>query len=121
MLYKFHITGYAQVDLYRYDNNCTIDITVYSDTEQNALDKAKSVLGYPVARHSRKIIVEEILQEDSAIDTNEIKQQAYREFTEKLADMLLKYNFISDGKYNVYYCSDVKKCIDKILRELENN
>ena len=117
MLYKFHITGYAQVDLYRYDNNCTIDITVYSDTEQNALDKAKSVLGYPVARHSRKIIVEEILQEDSAIDTNEIKQQAYREFTEKLADMLLKYNFISDGKYNVYYCSDVKKCIDKILSE----
>lgn len=70
-MYKFHITGFAQVGLYQYDSNFPIDITVYSDTESNALDKVKSVLGYSVAKHNRKILVEEILEQDNVIDALE--------------------------------------------------
>lgn len=121
MLYKFHIIGFAQVGIYQYDNNCPIDITVYSDTESNALDKVKSVLGYTVAKHSRKIVVEETLEQDTVRDTNAIKQKAYKEFAAKFKDKIYNCPYMIARERHGYYYADVHKCIDKTLKALENN
>ena len=65
-MYRFHITGYASTekDSSYYHGSSPIDVTVYSDTTENALTKVESVTGRYISTTNRKIVIEEILDKE---------------------------------------------------------
>lgn len=73
-----------------------------------------------IERLQKEVNLVSILFQDLQEQTDEVKTKAYKEFVEKFEDKLLTYDFMSDGEYNGYYCSDVNKCIDETLKELED-
>lgn len=64
MMYKFHIIGFAASprDRTAYFSDNPVDITVYSDTEDNALAKAEKILRYTISNHHKRVIIEEIFE-----------------------------------------------------------
>jgi hypothetical protein len=60
-MYKFHITGFVGFDKRsdQFISDCPVDITVYSDTVDNALDKAATIIGKPISTRLRKVAIEE--------------------------------------------------------------
>jgi hypothetical protein len=59
-MYKFHITGYA--GFHKNDSqirdDLPVDITVISDTLNNAIDEAERVIGFPISITYRKVTIE---------------------------------------------------------------
>ena len=63
-MYKFHITGYrGNGESYWSDN--PIDITVFAENLEEAIEKASSVLGYNISSTHRKVIVDEMVGEQN--------------------------------------------------------
>ena len=61
-IFKFHITGYlACQNHYYYDSNYPVDITVYAKTEEEAFQKADTIIGY-IHRRTSRCIVEEVFK-----------------------------------------------------------
>lgn len=62
---KFRITGFGTSSLNRssYFSDSPVDITVYSDTQHNALAKAEKILGHAISNIRKSVIIEEILEE----------------------------------------------------------
>ena len=46
-MYKFHIIGYQGLckNDYQYSSDCPVDVTVFADTLNHAIDKAENILG----------------------------------------------------------------------------
>ena len=61
-MYKFHIKGFASEDENSsyYWGSMPIDITVYADKLDDAMDKAQRVFGHYISTSQREIIIEEI-------------------------------------------------------------
>lgn len=69
-MYKFHITGYQGLckNDYQYSDEYPVDVTVFADRLNHAIDKAENILGMYISTAYRKIVIEEVMPTTEAED-----------------------------------------------------
>ena len=63
-MYKFNIKGYKGDEKHCYDTTL-IDITVFAETQTEAISKAESILGHTISTLSRAITITEIIKPEA--------------------------------------------------------
>lgn len=58
-MYKFHITGYAG-NGHTFWRDSPVDITVFANSQSEAISKAQAILGHHISFSGRKIFIEEM-------------------------------------------------------------
>lgn len=88
-----------------------IDLIEYQQTKINKLEKARQKQG--------NFLVELRQQKYELMNRMPlVKNEAYKEFAEKLKEELGGCHIINDGEYCGFHCGDIHECIDNILKEL---
>lgn len=104
---KVHGSDYACFEDYE-----ILDIIKRQQTEINKLEKARQKQG--------NFLVELRQQKYELMNRMPlVKNEAYKEFAEKLKEEIGCCHIVSDGKYCGFDCGDIHECIDDILKELE--